>query len=93
MQLPSRSLADYYKLIKHPVSLKLLQKQVRGTKGQGQPSQPVAGTLFRSWNAFEEEASYIWNNAREYNEDSSQIVQLALQLKVSKLSGIGISAG
>ena len=80
IQLPSRTLVDYYKIIKHPVSLKALQKQVRGAKGH---APPKGATLLKSWNAFEEEASYIWRNAREYNEDGSEIVRLADQLEVT----------
>ncbi|KAL9101567.1 MAG: hypothetical protein Q9163_003196 [Psora crenata] len=78
IHLPSRTLQDYYKLIKHPVSLKGLQKLVRGVKGH---ALPTGITLLRSWHAFEQEASYIWNNARDYNEDKSIIVELAEELK------------
>ena len=77
--LPSRTLLNYYKLIKHPVSLRGLQKLVRGIKGHAPPS---GSTLLKSWKAFEEEASFIWKNAREYNEDSSEIVRLASILQV-----------
>ena len=96
INLPSRTLVDYYKVIKHPVSLKGLQKLVRGIKGHAPPS---GSTLLKSWKAFDEEASFIWNNAREYNEDSSEIVRLASILQVfptlydgeaQKLIGVGI---
>ena len=79
IHLPSRTLQDYYRLIKHPVSLKGLQKLVRGIKGH---APPLGTTLLKSWHAFEQEASYIWNNARDYNEDSSTIVEFAQELKV-----------
>ena len=79
IHLPSRTLVDYYRLIRHPVSLKALQKLIRGIKGH---APPTGTTLLKSWNAFEQEASYIWNNAREYNEDSSEIVRLARYLQV-----------
>ncbi|KAL9126219.1 MAG: hypothetical protein Q9217_004699 [Psora testacea] len=78
IHLPSRTLQDYYRLIKHPVSLKGLQKLVRGIKGH---APPAGTTLLKSWHAFEQEASYIWNNARDYNEDTSTIVELANELK------------
>ena len=79
IQLPPRTLADYYKLIRHPVSLKGMHKLIRGAKGHA----PATGsTLLRSWNAFEEEANHIWDNAREYNEEGSEIVQMAEQLEV-----------
>ncbi|KAG8527080.1 uncharacterized protein KY384_008509 [Bacidia gigantensis] len=78
IHLPPRSLIDYYQIIRHPVSIKALQKQVRGAKGH---NGPTGTTLLRSWNSFAEEASFIWNNAREYNEDGSEIVELAEQLQ------------
>ena len=79
INLPSRSLVDYFQIIKHPVSLKSLRKQVLGVKGH---AAPTGKTTLKSWKAFEEEANYIWRNAREYNEDGSEIVQMADQLKV-----------
>ncbi|KAF2459805.1 Bromodomain-containing protein [Lineolata rhizophorae] len=72
--LPPRTLTDYYQLIKHPVSLKAIQKRVRGIQGR---SPPTWVTEFKSWDEFETEVSYIWNNAREYNEDGSDIFDLA----------------
>lgn len=36
----------------------------------------------KSWQAFEDEISYVWNNARLYNEDGSEISILAGQLEV-----------
>ena len=52
---------------------------VRGIKGR---EKPTGVTLLKSWQAFEDEVSYIWNNAREYNEDGSDISKLAGQLEV-----------
>lgn len=78
LNLPSRSLTDYYRLIKHPVCLKSVQKAVRGIKGR---ETPTGATFLKSWQAFEEEVSYIWRNAREYNEDESEISSLAGELK------------
>lgn len=79
INLPSRDLRDYYKVIKHPVCLKGAQKAVRGIKGR---EKPTGTTFFKSWQAFEDEISHIWNNAREYNEDGSEISIMAGHLEV-----------
>ena len=80
LNLPSRSLQDYYRVIKRPVSLKSLYKTVQGIKGR----DPATGSsLMKSWDSFENEVGYIWRNAREYNEDGSAIVELAEELRVS----------
>ncbi len=80
LNLPSRQLVDYYRLIKHPVSLKSAQKKVRGIRGR---DKPTGVSFFRSWQAFENEVSFIWRNAREYNEDGSEIFKLAGRIEVS----------
>lgn len=79
INLPSRDLRDYYRLIKHPVCLKSAQKAVRGIKGR---EKPTGQTFMKSWQAFEDEISHVWINAREYNEDGSDISILAGQLEV-----------
>ena len=79
IHLPPRTLLDYYKLIRHPVSLKSVQKLVRGIKGR---EPPTGSTFLKSWHAFEEEVSYIWRNARDYNEDGSEIFVLSEKLQV-----------
>ena len=79
IHLPPRTLVDYYKVIKHPVSLKSVQKLVRGIKGR---EPPTGATFLKSWHAFEEEVSCIWNNARNYNEDGSDIFLLSEELEV-----------
>jgi hypothetical protein len=61
------------------VCLKSAQKAVRGIKGR---EKPTGATLLRSWQAFEDEVSYVWNNAREYNEDGSEISEWASKLEV-----------
>ncbi|KAF2281207.1 Bromodomain-containing protein [Westerdykella ornata] len=78
VNLPSRSLKDYYQLIKNPMSLSGVQKRVRGVKGR---DPPTGITLLKSWNEFEEQVSLIWKNAREYNEDGSEIYDLSVQLE------------
>lgn len=46
---------------------------------------------FKSWEAFEEQTSLIWRNAREYNEEGSDITLLAGELEVSLPSGDHLS--
>ncbi len=75
---PPRSNVAYYKVIKNPVSLKSVQKAVRGTRGR---EKPTGATFFKSWAAFAEEVSKIWGNARVYNEDGSPIFELAGELE------------
>ena len=81
INLPSRTMRDYYSLIKKPVCLKGVQKMVRGIKGR---DKPTGVTFFRSWQSFEDEMSYIWSNAREYNEPGSSIPDMADQLEVRR---------
>lgn len=75
---PPRSNIEYYKIIKNPVSLKSVQKLVRGIRGR---DKPTGTTFLKSWAAFEEEVSKIWGNARIYNEDGSPIFELAGELE------------
>lgn len=78
---PDRNLyRDYYEIIQHPVSLRSIQKKVRGTDSRKKQSRETA---YPSWQSFEEEVSYIWRNAREYNEDGSEISMLAGVLEAS----------
>lgn len=79
LNLPPRSLKDYFALIHDPISLKALQKLVRGIHGR----QPATGVSdFKGWAAFEEKASLLWKNAHFYNEEGSSIYNLATELKV-----------
>ena len=89
LNLPSRELRDYYRVIRHPVCLRSVQKLVRGVKGR---EKPTGHTLLKSWQALEDESSYIWNNAREYNEDGSVISELAGQLEVSPILSTSLTA-
>lgn len=84
VNLPSRTLVDYYKVIRNPVCLKSAQKAVRGIKGR---DKPTGTTFLKSWGAFEEELSHIWENARIYNEDGSDISELAGELEVCSSRG------
>ena len=80
VNLPPRALHDYYAVIKQPTSLKGVQKRVHGVHGRNE----VTGTTdFKSWDSFENEVSKIWNNAREYNEDGSEMFLLAGEFQVS----------
>ncbi|KAI1436891.1 hypothetical protein GGR50DRAFT_648982 [Xylaria sp. CBS 124048] len=76
--LPPRTLKDYYEIIAEPLSLKALQKQVRGQHGR---SEATYVSDFKSWNAFEDQASLIWKNAYHYNEDGSDIFAMAQELE------------
>lgn len=77
---PDRNLyRDYYEIIQHPVSLRSIQKRVRGTDSRKNLSKTTA---YPTWQSFEEEVSYVWRNAREYNEDGSDIAILAGVLEV-----------
>jgi hypothetical protein len=78
LNLPSRSLKDYYALIKEPMSLAAMKKRVQGVVGR---EQPTGHTLFKSWDSFEDTMSLIWKNARDYNEDGSDIYNVSLELE------------
>jgi hypothetical protein len=72
-------LKDYYEVIAEPLSLKGLQKQVRGQHGR---SEATYISDFKGWAAFEDQASLIWKNAYHYNEDGSDIFVMAQELEV-----------
>lgn len=76
--LPSRSLKDYYQHIKHPKSLIGVQKTVRGVVGRNPPN---GVTLYKSWDALAHDVELIWVNAKEYNEDGSDIHNLAIEFE------------
>ncbi|KAH7027433.1 Bromodomain-containing protein [Microdochium trichocladiopsis] len=78
MFLPARSLKDYYEVIAEPMSVKKFQKQVRGLHGRGDPTWV---SDFKTWTAFEDQASLIWKNAYHYNEDGSDIFTLAQEFE------------
>ncbi|KFY03259.1 hypothetical protein V490_00238 [Pseudogymnoascus sp. VKM F-3557] len=79
IKLPDRKLKDYYQVIPHPVSFNTLRKHIRGTHMK---SETLGATDFKSWDAFEEEVSLIWKNAKHYNEDGSAISALADNLEI-----------
>jgi hypothetical protein len=84
LNLPARSLKEYFNIITNPLSLKGLQKLVKGIHGR---APPTGVSEFKGWSAFEERASLLWVNAHYYNEENSEIYNLATELKVSARSG------
>jgi hypothetical protein len=80
VNLPPRALKDYYRMISDPLSLKKLQKIVKGVHGRG---DTTGVSDFKSWAAFEEKAQLLWENAYYYNEEGSEIYELARDLEVS----------
>jgi hypothetical protein len=68
------------------MSLNKVQKMVRGVRGR---DPPTGETDLKSWSAFEEEISLIWKNARDYNEDGSDLYNLSLEFEVCT-SGLDI---
>ncbi|KAF2118178.1 Bromodomain-containing protein [Lophiotrema nucula] len=78
VNLPSRSLKDYYQLIKRPMSLSAVQKKVNGVIGR---DPPTGSTTLKSWDDFARDMELIWLNARDYNEDGSDIYNLSIELE------------
>ena len=60
--------------------MRSIQKKVRGTDGR--KSFPKI-TAFPTWQSFENEVEFVWRNAREFNEDDSEIVAFAGILEVN----------
>ncbi|GAM85380.1 hypothetical protein ANO11243_033870 [Dothideomycetidae sp. 11243] len=79
VNLPSRSLTDYYHLIKKPMCLRMIAKRARGQHGR---DAATGITDLKTWDAFEDEVSLIWKNCHEYNEDGSEMFELATKFKV-----------
>ncbi|KAK8164438.1 Bromodomain-containing protein [Phyllosticta citrichinensis] len=75
VHLPSRSLKEYYSAIKNPMSLDRVLKKVQGFIGRSQGFSGISD--FKTWHQLEECVSLIWRNAREFNEDGSEIFNLA----------------
>uniref|UniRef100_A0A0B7K5B8 Bromo domain-containing protein n=1 Tax=Bionectria ochroleuca TaxID=29856 RepID=A0A0B7K5B8_BIOOC len=78
VNLPPRALKDYYKMVSDPLSLRKLQKIVKGVQGRGNPTNV---SEFKSWAQFEEKAKLLWANAYFYNEEGSDIYVLAQELE------------
>ncbi|KAK7545686.1 Bromodomain-containing protein [Phyllosticta citricarpa] len=75
VHLPSRSLKEYYSAIKNPMSLDRVLKKVQGFIGRSVGFSGISE--FKTWHQLEECVSLIWRNAREFNEDGSDIFNLA----------------
>ncbi|KAF7550116.1 hypothetical protein G7046_g8120 [Stylonectria norvegica] len=78
VNLPPRSLKDYYKVISDPLSIKKLQKIVKGVHGR---SGATGSSDLKTWNAFAEKSQLLWTNAYFYNEEGSDIYSLAQELE------------
>ncbi|KAK4193472.1 Bromodomain-containing protein [Podospora australis] len=78
INLPPRTYKDYFAVITSPLSLKGLQKLVKGIHGR---KRSTGISDFKNWAAFEEKASLLWTNAHFYNEEGSVIHTLATELK------------
>ncbi|KKY26488.1 putative bromodomain containing protein [Phaeomoniella chlamydospora] len=65
--------ADYYRKIAKPVALLILQKRTKGVV-----HNRVTGiSLYHTWDQFGEDVRLLWKNARAYNEEGSEIYELA----------------
>ncbi|KAF4467799.1 polybromo-1 [Fusarium albosuccineum] len=78
INLPPRALKDYYKVITDPLSIKKLQKMVKGMHSRG---ETTGASDFKTWSAFGEKAKLLWTNAYFYNEEGSEIYALAQELE------------
>ncbi|KAK0660897.1 Protein polybromo-1 [Lasiodiplodia hormozganensis] len=75
VNLPNRSLKEYYATINTPMSLNQVLKRIRGWINR---EHGFSGTSdFKNWQQLEECARLIWENAREFNEDGSDMYNLA----------------
>lgn len=77
-------------MISDPLSLKKLQKMVKGILHRGD-SGGVSD--FKTWAAFEEKSQLLWENAYYYNEENSEIYELAQELEVSQPDLLPFSNG
>jgi hypothetical protein len=77
--LPPRTLKEYFSVIEDPLSLKGLQKLIKGIHGR---HEATGVSDFKGWAAFEEKSSLLWTNAHFFNEEGSEIYELATELKV-----------
>ncbi|KAM0222756.1 hypothetical protein ACHAPA_001284 [Fusarium lateritium] len=78
INLPPRSLKEYFKVISEPVSIRKLQKMVKGMHARG---ETTGSSDFKSWASFEEKAKLLWTNAYFFNEEGSEIYSVAQELE------------
>lgn len=81
VNLPPRGLKAYYATIEQPMSLKAVQKKIKGQEGR---KQGAGTSIYKSWDELEEDISLIWRNARQFNEDGSALFVLAGEFEVGK---------
>lgn len=73
MELPDkREYRDYYAIIKRPISLEMIRKRINGNH-------------YTSLQGFKEDFRTIFQNARQYNEEGSLVVEDADALEVRPL--------
>ncbi|KAF5020111.1 hypothetical protein F66182_7874 [Fusarium sp. NRRL 66182] len=78
INLPPRSLKEYFRVISDPLSIRKLQKLVKGVHGR---NGTTGVSDFKSWSAFEEKAKLLWTNAYFFNEEGSDIYSVAQELE------------
>jgi hypothetical protein len=66
---PKKDYPEYYKVIKRPIAILEVRKGIE--KGK-----------ITDWETFASEVGLIWTNAREFNEDGSEIYEMANELEV-----------
>lgn len=62
------------------MSLKKMWRAIQGMQGRG---GATGVSLYKSWATMEQEANLLWTNAQYYNEEGSEIYELAGELKVN----------
>jgi ATP-dependent helicase STH1/SNF2 len=76
MELPDkREYRDYYAIIKRPISLEMIRKRINGNH-------------YTSLQGFKEDFRTIFQNARQYNEEGSLVVEDADALEVAPLFAV-----
>ena len=64
-----RQYPEYYKIIARPTALADIRKSAEKSR-------------YGTWDAFFEEVRLIWKNAKEFNEEDSEIYRYAEELEV-----------
>jgi hypothetical protein len=67
-------------MIQEPISVRKLQRMVKGIHGRSNEATGVSE--FKTWAQFEDKAKLLWTNAYYYNEEGSEIYELAQELEV-----------
>lgn len=69
-KVPKKDYPDYYKLIKKPTSISDVRASVENEAAE-------------DWDALAREVRLIWDNAKEYNQEGSDIYSMAEKLEVT----------